>query len=76
LYPVSGSPLLKKYAARFLTAIAFLWRSLTPEVSLVINDPGFASIPAPGMYHVAGPLGVQEQQLLMGATDATCSNGV
>jgi hypothetical protein len=29
----------------------------TPEVSLVINEPEFESTPAPGMYHVAGPLG-------------------
>ena len=34
-----------------------LYKSLTAEVSLVINEPEFASTPAPGMYHVAGPLG-------------------
>jgi hypothetical protein len=30
---------------------------LTPEVSLVINEPEFESTPSPGMKQVAGPLG-------------------
>ena len=48
---------MKKYAV-----IAFLWRSFTPEVSLVINEPEFASTPAPGMNQVAGPLGLRSNR--------------